>query len=230
MALPVIDTPTFELEIPGMKGKFKFRPFLVKENKILTLAAASENSKEMYLACCQVVENCAFGKITGTDLAMYQLQWIFLKLRSKSIGDLQSFTLKCGECNDMLNYEMDINDFELVGNTETAEKKIELSDDTGIMLKYPSAEIQMLEEEISDTEILLNSISYIYTSEEMIRPEDETVEEMVEFIDNLPVHMLNDAKEFFSNIPSLVHKVQYTCSKCEAKNEILINGYEHFFA
>ena len=65
----------------------------------------------------------------------------------------------------------------------------------------------MLEEEISDTEILLNSISYIYTSEEMIRPEDETVEEMVEFIDNLPVHMLNDAKEFFSNIPSLVHKI-----------------------
>ena len=229
MALPVIDVPTFEVEIPAFKEKIKFRPFLVKENKILTLATASENASDMYKACCQVIENCSFGKLETENLAMFQLQSIFLKLREKSIGGTQEFSLRCGNCEDMINYEMNLSDFELVGDMTNTEKKLEINDGVGIVLKYPSAEVQLSKDELNDTEILINSINYIYNGEEIIRPEEETAEEMIEFIENLPVSALNEAADFFKNIPTLIHKVEYTCRKCDTKNEILINGYEHFF-
>jgi hypothetical protein len=229
MALPSIDVPTFDIEIPGLKGKVKFRPFLVKENKILTLATASENSDEMYNACCQVIENCSLGKLEANKLAMFQIQFIFLKLREKSIGNTQEFTLKCGKCDDLINYTMDLNEFKLVGDPTVTEKKIEINSEVGIVLKYPSAEVQLAQKELSDTEILLNSIEYIYNGEEVIRPEEETVEEMIDFIDGLPVNILNEAADFFSKIPTLLHKIEYTCVKCETKNEVVVNGYEHFF-
>lgn len=229
MALPVIDVPTFDIEIPGIKGKITLRPFLVKENKILTLATASEEPDEMYRACCQVVENCSFGKVDTKKLAMFQLQLIFIKLREKSIGNTQEFSLKCGKCEDMIAYEMKLSDFELVGDTETKEKKLEINDEVGIVLKYPSAEVQLSEKELSDAEILLNSIEYIYNGEESTRPEEETAEEMLEFIDSLPLSALNEAAEFFSKMPALVHNIEYKCNKCETNNKILINGYDHFF-
>lgn len=229
MTLPVIDVPTFNVEIPGIKDAVKFRPFLVKENKILTLAAASESAEEMYNACCQVVENCSFGNIEAEQLAMFQLQSIFLKLREKSIGNTQEFTLKCGNCDDVINYNMDLNEFTLVGDAEITEKKLEVNDTVGIVLKYPSAKVQLMQNELSDTEVLLNSIAYIYSGEEVIRPEEETAEEMLEFIDGLPLHILKEAAEFFTNIPTLIHKIEYKCVKCETKNEILVNGYDHFF-
>ena len=229
MALPVIDVPTFDVEIPAFKEKVKFRPFLVKENKILTLATASESSNDMYKACCQVIENCSFGKLEAEKLAMFQLQSIFLKLREKSIGGTQEFSLRCGKCEDLINYEMDLTEFELVGDTNITEKKLEINDGVGIVLKYPPAEVQLSKDDLNDVEILINSIDYIYNGEEVTRPEEETVEEMIEFIESLPVSALNEAAEFFKNIPALVHKVEYTCVKCDTKNEIMINGYEHFF-
>lgn len=229
MALPVIDVPTFEVEVPGIKDKIKFRPFLVKENNILTLATASEKAEEMYKACCQVIENCSFGKVDSSKLAMFQIQTIFLRLREKSIGNTQEFTLKCGKCEDLVNYEMDLGAFELVGDIDVTSKKLEISDEVGIVIKYPSAEVQLSEKELSDIEILINSIEYIYNGEEVIHPEEETVEEMVEFVENLPVNLMNEAAEFFSNMPTLVHKVEYTCVKCDTHNAIAINGYEHFF-
>ena len=229
MALPVIDVPTFDIEIPGMKGKVKFRPFLVKENKILTLAAASESAEDMYKSCCQVVENCSFGKLEAEKLAMFQLQSVFLKLREKSIGNTQEFSLRCGKCEDTISYEMNLSDFELVGDIENNEKKLEINDEVGIVLKYPSAEVQLVQKELTDTEILLNCIEYVYNGEEVVRPEEETAEEMIAFIDSIPLSILKEAAEFFQNIPTLIHTIDYTCVKCETKNTIVINGYEHFF-
>lgn len=229
MALPIIDVPTFDIEVPGIKDKIKLRPFLVKENKILTLATASEDPKEMYNACCQVIENCSFGKVDTKKLAMFQIQVIFVKLREKSIGDTQEFVLKCGNCQDTIAYNMQLSEFKLVGDTENTQKKLEINNEVGIVIKYPTAEVQLAQKELSDTEILINSIECIYSGEEVIRPEEETAEEVIEFIDNLPINLLNEAADFFSKIPILVHNIEYNCAKCESKNEISINGHEHFF-
>ena len=229
MALPIIDVPTFNVEIPGIKGSIRFRPFLVKENKILTLASASENVEEMYDACCQVISNCSFGTVDAESLAMFQLQSVFIKLREKSIGNTQEFVLKCGKCEDSLSYNMDLTEFKLAGDPSVQEKKIELDDSVGIMLKYPSAKVQLTQDELSDTDILLNSIDYIYNGEDIIKPEEETAEEMIEFIDNLSMSALDEAAQFFQKIPTLIHKINYKCTKCETENNIVINGYDHFF-
>lgn len=229
MALPVIDSPTFELEIPGIENKYKFRPFLVKEDKLLTLASASEDFKEMVNACMQVVQNCCLDTLDVKNLAMYQLQWIFLKLKSKSIGDLQSFSLKCGSCDDILNYEMDINDFKIIGDTEKNEKIIKITESTGICLKYPSIELQASETELTDIDLLLNCIDYIYNEEEVIKPSEESPEEVLNFVESFPLDVYEEITVFFANIPTIGHTIEYDCRNCETKNRILINGYEHFF-
>ena len=229
MALPVIDVPTFVLEVPGLDNKHKFRPFLVKEDKLLTLASASEDFKEMVGACVQVVENCSLGDLEVSNLAMYQLQWIFLKIKSKSVGDSQSFSLKCGKCEDLLNYEMDITDFKVIGNTEQDKKKIEISESSGLCLKYPSIEVQSSETDLTDLEIVLNCIDYIYNEEEIIRPSEESPEEILNFVENLPLDVYDEISSFFANIPTLGHTIEYDCPKCETHNRILINGHEHFF-
>ena len=229
MALPVIDVPTFELNIPGISKPLKFRPFLVKEDKLLTLAVASEDYKEMFNTCKQVVNNCCMEDIDVNSLAMYQLQWTFLKLKERSIGSLQSFTLKCGGCEDLINYDMDINDFEIQGNTEESTKKIEINETTGFLLKYPSAELEIEEADLTDIELLINCIEYVYTDEEVTYPKDVETSELINFVEDLPLDVYQKSSDFFASLPVLTHEINYKCKKCENENAIIINGYEHFF-
>lgn len=229
MALPVIDVPTFELEIPGTKKALKFRPFLVKEDKLLTLAVASEDYKEMFNTCKQIVSNCCMEDIDVDSLAMYQLQWTFLRLKGRSVGNLQSFTLKCGNCEDMINYDMDIDDFEIRGNTEQSSRKIEINETTGLVLKYPSAELEIEEADLTDIELLINCIEYVYTDEEVTYPKDVEVSELVKFVEDLPLDVYKKSSDFFATLPILAHDINYKCVKCEEENTIVINGYEHFF-
>jgi hypothetical protein len=229
MALPAIDVPTFELTIPGIKNAQKFRPFLVKEDKLLTLAVAGEDVRDMLLACQQVVSNCCMGDIDVNSLAMYQLQWIFLRLKGKSIGNVQTFTLQCGGCQDRINYDMDIEDFVIQGNTEESIKKIEITDTTGIVLKYPSAEIEASESKLTDIDLLINCIEYVYDAEEVTYPKDVESSELLSFIESLPLDVYKQAADFFATLPVLTHQVDYECKKCETPNSISINWYEHFF-
>ena len=229
MGLPVIDVPTFELSIPGIKKALKFRPFLVKEDKLLTLAVASEDYKEMFNTCKQVVSNCCMEDIDVNSLAMYQLQWTFLKLKGRSVGNLQSFTLKCGDCEDMINYDMDINDFEIKGNTEESSCKVEINESAGFVLKYPSAELEIEEADLTDVELLINCIEYVYTDEEVTYPKDVEVSELIKFVEDLPLDVYQKCSEFFATLPILTHDINYKCVKCEKENTIVINGYEHFF-
>ena len=229
MALPVIDVPTFELSIPGIKKALKFRPFLVKEDKLLTLAVASEDYKEMFLACKQVISNCCMEELNVDSLAMYQIQWTFLKLKGRSVGNLQSFTLQCGGCQDMINYDMDIDDFEIKGDTEASTQKIEINETTGLVLKYPSAEVEVSESELTDIELLINCIEFVYNDEEVTYPKDVESSELVKFVEDLPLNVYQKSSEFFASIPILTHEINYKCNKCEQENEIVLNGYEHFF-
>lgn len=229
MALPKVTVPEFELEIPGIKEKATFRPFLVKEHKLLTLALESGEIPDQVSAIKQVIKNCCNGKLKVEDLALYQLQWIFLKLKSKSVGDTQAFVLTCGGCQNKINYDMNLNDFEIAGNIEESSKKIELSADSGIVFKYPSASVQANSGNMKDEEVVYSCIDYIYDSEEVTRPEDISKEELMEWLDELPMNITEKIGNFFENIPALGHKVEYTCNECNTNNVVSINGYEHFF-
>lgn len=229
MALPKIEVPTFVVKILGTDKDIKCRPFVVKENNMLTLAVASENKNEMIQTCKQVVKNCCIDEIDVDSLAMYQLQDLFLKIKVKSVGEIQSFELICGSCESKINYDMNLNEFEVAGNTESDTLKIEFSEHSGMVLKYPSAEVFANSEDLTDIEILVNSIDYIYDDVEVVKPNQDNYQEIVDFVDSLPLDKYNEAEQFFAYMPTLVHSIDYVCNNCKTPNKIILNGYEHFF-
>ena len=228
MPLPKIVVPTFEVTLPETEEVIKCRPFLVKESKILTLAVEAEDKLGMLSACKQIVGNCAEGVDVDT-MPLHLLQWLFLKIKEKSTGEIQAFELICGGCNNTMNYEMSVNDFELIGNTQEKNKKIFLNDSSGMVMKYPSAEIQVNFENMDDTDILVSCIDYIFDEEEMVKPDEDNKQEIVEFVDSLTLEKYGEAEEFLSAIPTIAHNIEYDCPKCSHHNQIIINGYEHFF-
>jgi len=229
MALPVIDTPTFELEIPSSKKTLTFRPFLVKEEKLLTLASETNEMPEMVNACQQIVSNCSFGKLDAKELAMYDLQWLFLQLRAKSVSDKQAFTLICGHCKSNLPWEVDLNDFKIVGLDEATNNKIEISETMGLVLKHPSSTIMAKADSLDDADLITESIDYIYNEEEVFSPKEQTKEELKDFIESMPITSILQIKEFFEKTPIVENVIEFTCPKCEGKNVVSVNGYEHFF-
>jgi len=229
MKLPTVVVPEFEIEVPGMKEALKFRPFLVKENKILTLALEGGEVIDQVRAVQQVISNCCITEIAVDTLPLYQLQWIFIKLKSKSVGDVQSYILTCGKCENKINYDMDINDFKVYGNVEESKKKIEITEEAGIVFKYPSALKQANSANEKDEDLIYSCIEYIYNDQEVIYKDDITKEELTEWIDNLPVTMTEKIGEFFVDMPLLGHRLEYKCNECGNNNITAINGYEHFF-
>lgn len=229
MALPKIEVPTFEVEIPGIDKKIKCRPFLVKEDKILILGNESGELKDKVAACQQVVENCTFGEVDIKSLAMYQLQLLFIKIKSKSIGDILNFVLSCGGCDTKIDYDMNINDFKVMGSVDKNTETIKLNDETGVVLKYPNAEVQSSSSELSDLDLISKCIDHIYSGEEIVKPEEVSNEELVEWIENLPLTAIENINKFFENVPVIGHTVEFTCKKCEQPSKVTINGYEHFF-
>lgn len=229
MVLPKIDVPTFDLELPGTNLSYNFRPFLVKEEKLLTLAAASESLEEMVKACKQVIKNCCMQEIDVNKMPMYLVQWIFLHLRSKSVGEKYTFILSCGNCKDKMTYECDVEDFKLQNLDLKANNKIFLNDVSGICLKYPSVDIEAKIQDMTDIEILKECIDSIYTEEENIQVSDITDDELTEFVDNMTLEMKDKIVQFFASKPYISNIVEYECKKCNNPNVININGYEHFF-
>lgn len=229
MKLPEVVVPEFDIEVPGIEEPITFRPFLVKESKLLTLALEGGDILDQVRAVQQVVENCSKGKLKGRDLPLYQLQWIFLKLKSKSVGEVQSFTVTCGNCEGQMNYDMSLNEFEVYGNLEESSKKIEINESTGIVFKYPDALVQASSSQIQDSDLILKCIDYIYNEEELIQADEVDPKDLEEWINELPLEITKNIGDFFEQIPLLGHVLEYKCKECNKENRVVINGYDHFF-
>lgn len=226
--LPKIETPILKLQRPSTGETLSFRPFLVREEKVLMLASEGKDINDMLLAAQQVVSNCCLEDLNVEDLTIFDLQMLFIKLKSKSVGQEQDFTLSCGECKQNINYTLDLDSVEVSGMDNTSDNFIKVTDDVGVRLKYPTAKA-ITSGSDDDTDIIIDCIEHIVDGEETIDPKDETKEEVKEFIDNLPVAVYTQIKEFFINMPRVEHLIEFTCSACEKENVVLVNGYEHFF-
>ena len=229
MALPKIETPVFNITVPGIKEPVKCRPFLVKEEKLLILGSESEDIEDKISACSQIVSNCTFGKYSQENLLMYQLQWIFINVKAKSTGDILSLNLTCGECGDVRPFNMALTTFEVFGEVDEKTKDIQINDTVGVRIKLPTSELQAQIQELSDTEILINCVEYVWDGEEIVRPETESIEDMAEFIESLPIDIISEIQDFIISLPVVGKRVQYECVSCKKNNELFINGYEHFF-
>ena len=225
--IPVLDTPTFDVDVYSLNKKVQMRPFLVKEEKILIMAQESGKKEDMMKAMQDIVSVCSRGALVGKDLPFFDLQNIFLRLRSQSIGGTSEFNLICGECQHRTPFEMDLESIQLVTNEEHT-NKIQLTEDIGVIMRYPSGE-ELSNEQNKVFDIVVSCIDSIYTKEEIHSTKDETKEDIEAWVENLTSDQFEKIAKFFETSPRLEKTIEYKCSKCETENVVVMDGLESFF-
>ena len=221
----------------------KFRPFLVKEQKLLLMANQSEDMKETLNSIKQIVKNCVIDDIDVDEIPTFDLEYLFLNLRARSVNDVVNLSYKCnniitkenGEdtpCNSIEKFDINLLDIKPILNPEH-NKKIELNSKLGIMMKYPTFETLTNLQNKSDTdnliELLIECIDYIYDENQIYKSKDSSKEELIEFIDNLQQKDMEKVQTFFNTVPKLTHEITFKCKKCNYEEKIPIEGLQNFF-
>lgn len=227
MALPTISVPTFDVEIYSTKQRVKMRPFLVKEEKILILAAESDQRADMIRAMQQVINSCSENKIEAEKLPFFDLQNIFIKLRSQSIGKDSEFNLICGECGHKTPTTLDLESIDLK-TSPTHTNKIMITDDIGVLMKYPTAEV-LVDENMPVFDLVVSCVDKVFTKEEVHEASEQTQQEIENFIDGLTSDQFEKIVEFFQTAPKISHLIEYSCPNCQTDNTVVVDGVENFF-
>lgn len=232
MALPKLNVPKYELKIPSTGKKASYRPYLVKEEKILMLAIESDDQAQMTNALKDIIAACTFGEISVNKLTLFDVEYIFAKLRSKSVGETSKVKLPCESCET--SNEVDI-DLDSVGITEIPNKKIELTDDTGMIMKFPSMS-DYLDIQNSDADnvdkifaVISACIESIYSGDEMFDAATHSKEELNEFIESLNTEQFARVNAYLSKMPTAFVMANFKCSNCNHENEIELKGMMNFF-
>ena len=237
MALPKLTTPTYELEIPSTDEKIKYRPFLVKEEKILMMALESKSSADITQAVKDIVMECTFNKVKIDDMPMFDVEYIFLQIRSKSVGEVSKLRLLCPD--DEKTYadvELNLNEVKVqVGDNHT--NKIDLGNDMGMIMKYPTID-SFSESGIKDInpgnmlDVISTCILQIFEKkgEKVYDTKDQTKKELTEFIESLNTKQFKDVQNFFESMPKLKHEITIKNPKTKVDSKITLAGLNDFFA
>ena len=234
MALPSITAPEYTLTLPSNKKKVKYRPFLVKEEKLLLFAAESGEREEMMSAVAQMIDNCVLDDIDSRKLPYFDFEHLFLHIRAKSVGETSTFIVKhdkegCGHQNEV-TVQLD----KIIHQTDKDHKSsFQLTDKIGIKMKYPTIESikTFIEIENDPTKILnmfTESIECVYDEDEVY--DDFTKEEAVEFLESLSKEQFDKVALFFQNMPSSKIEVKYKCEGCGENVKTTVSGFEDFFS
>ena len=237
MALPKLNVPVYEAILPSTEKVIKYRPFLVKEEKLLL--TAQESGEEAVLpAVKQIIKNCIQGEIDVDNMPIFDIEYLFLRLRAKSVGEEVTLGLKPWGCpqNDgklcKFTTEVTINLEEIkCVKTKKHAPKIMLDDKVGIIMKYPDisqmgikgSEIEM------GMKIIKSCISMIFTQEETHEKDSFTDKELNEFIDSLNSKQMEEINNFFETMPTIKHTAKYTCKTCGEEKETTVQGLNSFF-
>ena len=233
MALPKLNTPTYELEIPSTSEVIKYRPFLVKEQKLLLMAQESGEDKDIATAMGNLVSSCTFGKVDSKTAPMFDLEYIFLKIRGKSVGEKVELSLLCPDDGETtVSYELDLEKVE-VQMLEDHNNEIYITDDIKIIFRYPVLDdMAGVIADSSDIEkvfhFLLNCIKEIHYGDDVFQRIDLKDKEITDFVDQMTGDQFEMITNFFGTMPKLRHIVEVTNPKTKKKNEILLEGLESF--
>ena len=237
MALPILTTPTYELEVPSTDEKIKYRPFLVREEKILLIAMESGKTEDVVEAVKSIVEECTFNKLNLGDMPMFDIEYIFLNIRAKSVGEISKLRLLCPDDNKTYT-EVEVNLSEVLVQVEKDHtNKIELTDEMGIYMKYPTIDsfTQTGITEVTATnmlDVISTCVAQVYDKkgEEIFDAKDQTKEELIEFIEQLNTKQFAELQKFFDTMPKLKHVVKVENPETKVKSDILLQGLSDFFA
>ena len=243
MALPKLKIATYELTVPSTGQKVEYRPFLVKEEKALLMAAEDGSPKTITNAMKDIISSCTEGELNLKTLASFDIEYIFLQLRGKSVGDVVEINLKkpdqitCDDekCPDASQVTVDIRD--IVMDTSNIEKpEIELTEDIGVKLGYPH--IDTIQKYITPGgtlgtndifKMITDCIEYIWDGDEIYKAKDSTKKELNDFIESLSTEQFNKVRKYFESLPRLKHDITWTCTKCDKSAPLVLEGLESFF-
>jgi NAD-dependent dihydropyrimidine dehydrogenase PreA subunit len=235
MGLPTLATPKYELTIPSTGQKIEYRPFLVKEEKVLLLANETKDEREQIRAMKQVIENCTFSKVDIDSLASFDIEYLFLKLRSKSVGETIEVGIKCSSCAESCPTTVNINDVEVKFDPKFT-NRIKLSETVGVLMRYPNYEDMINLSQIQKSEnsedvmaFIAGCIDKIYDDKQVYNTSDFTKEEVVKFMDELSQVGLKKIMAFFENMPVMQKDIKIKCPKCSKESEVTLRGAQSFF-
>jgi hypothetical protein len=239
MPLPKIATPTYELELPSTGETVKFRPFLVKEEKLLVIALESEDTKQITNAIKTVIKNCIETKgIKVESLPTFDIEYLFLNIRAKSVGEEIEVNVICPD-DEETNVSVKLNVDEIkVHTNENHTNKIVLDDNLMMEMKYPSLD-QFIKNnfDISNNnaidqsfELVASCVDKIYNEEEVWASADVTKKELMEFLDQMNTNQFKQIEKFFETMPKLSHAIKITNPKTKVESEVVLEGLSSFFA
>ena len=229
--IPLPQVPTYDEVLPVSKTKVKFRPFLVKEEKIFLLANSDvNNSKEIFSAVKQILENCTFGMVDISKLPMVDVEWLFVQIRKRSIGETIASTVECMECKAKIDYPIDLNSMDIIN--EVKDNNISVANDTIITMKYPTLELtdglESYDEVDVPVAIIANMISMITIKDTVYDAQDFKRDELIVWLENLTQKQAGLLEEFILKLPKLAYADKIKC-QCGADINIYMEGLENFF-
>ena len=233
MALPKLQTSEYKLTVPSTQEEIKYRPFLVKEQKILMMAQESGNEREIADAIGQLVSNFTFGSLDAITAPMFDVEYVFLQLRSKSVGSKVKVVVTCPDDEETkVEVEVDLDKINVQMNVKH-KQEINITEDIILKFRYPMLkDLQGLNDDFGDFEkamiMVYECIDSVVHGEETVHRIDMTKDEITEFIDSFNTQQLEGIMEFFETMPKVRHKIKVTNPKTKKKSEILLEGLENF--
>lgn len=240
MALPKLDIPSYEIELPISKKRIKFRPFLVKEQRNLLMALESNETSTVQQNIRDILNNCTLTENVDIDkLPIIDIEYYFINLRAKSVGEVVESRYRCNnivgdkECGNIMEKNINLQDIK-VTQDKPAEPEVQITPKITVKLKYP--EFGMVKNSLQYEDInqitfsmIANSIEYIYDGEQFYYGYETSPQEMLEFVESLNSEQFRKIEEFFENLPKLKENINITCSKCGFNHTIEVEGLENFF-
>ena len=238
MPLPKLNTPTYELTLPSSNRKVKYRPFLVKEEKILLIAMESEDEKEMQNAVKQILKNCILTRGISVDkLAVFDIEYLFLNIRGKSVGEDIKLNIVCPD-DEVTEVEVSVNVEDVkIQKSDNHDSVIQLTDQVAIVMKYPSMEMFVKNnitgenQQKVDTifDMTIDCISQVVEGEDVLESKSFSKKEMLEFVETFDTQQFQKIQDFFETMPKLSHTIKVLNPKTNVESEVVIEGLSSFF-
>ena len=236
MALPTMDLPTYELEIPSTKKKIRYRPFLVKEEKVLLLAIESNDDKNIRDAVLGLLKACIQSRVKIENLATFDLEYIFLNIRAVSVGEIVEMNVTCQDDEEtQVRYNLNLTEAQVIF-PEGHSNKIMLTDTTGVIMKYPSFDRfvngQFGDGSVDENEVIkviAESIDQIFQGEEVYDDSTTSKKEFIQFVESLTNAQMEKIQAFFESSPRLEHKFMVTNPNTGVESEYTLRGLNSFF-
>ena len=237
MALPKLnDSPKYDLVIPSTKQKVKFRPYLVKEEKVLMLASESGDNNQALQAIVDTIKACVSDDINTSELTTFDVEYAFTQIRSKSVGETSTVGVKCNHCQTQNEVSIPLDDIKVV-KTRGHKKELKLDDEIAVTMGYPNLESFVESNFGEDTnqieqifEMAAGCIETIADTNQIYECKDLPKSEILEFLDQLSSKQFGELQKFFETMPKLSHKVQVTNPNTGVESEVVLEGLASFFA